>query len=116
MSDLEKIGAILYTSYLEDISYILESDMIDMEEKNKFLNDIKDKSSDKDILRVLKFEDSIDYRFNLVEEDALKRGIEQNTKITIINMLKNNLDLKTISKVTNKSIKEIKEIANSLKN
>lgn len=119
MSDLERFGAILYANNLEDISDILESDMIDMEEKNKFLDDIKNKSSDKDILRILKFEDNIDYRFDLVREEALdigiSQGIEKNTKETILSMIKNDASLEFVSKVTGKSIEEIKEIANSIK-
>lgn len=51
-----------------------------------------------------------------MEEDALNRGIEQNTNKTIINMLNNNLDLETISKCVNKSIDEIKDIKKSLNN
>ena len=123
MSDLFKFGALLKTTYLEDISYILEKVGIDMEEKNKFLDDIVEKSKDEDILTSMKFEDSLDYRFDLVEEDALKRGLEkgleqgleQKTKETIIAMFKNKIDMNTISKVTDKSINEIKKILNLYK-
>ena len=51
--------------------------MVDMEEKDKFLNEIKEKSKDEDILTSMKFENSLDYRFNLVEEAALERGTRQ---------------------------------------
>ena len=51
-------------------------------------------------------------------EKGIVQGIEQgkiHEKIEIIkNMLQNNLDYKTISNVTGKSIKEIKEIEKSL--
>ena len=86
-----------------------------MEEKNKFLDDVVEKSRDEAILTNIKFEDSLDYRFDLVEEDALQRGMEQKTNETIIAMAKNNATLEFISKVTNKSIKEIKEIIDSNK-
>lgn len=43
-------------------------------------------------------------------EEGLKQGIEQNTKDMIISMKKNNVTLDLISKITNKSIEEIKEI------
>ena len=119
MSTLERFGAIFFTNILEDISYILGSDMINMKEKNKFLEELKEKSTDKEVLASLKFEDSIDYRFNLVEEDALERGsrqgfergVEQNTIDMIQQMLKNNIDLEKISKISNKTIEEIKKIA-----
>ena len=119
MSDLLKFGALLKTTYLEDISYILEKVGIDMKEKNKFLDDVVEKSKDEAILTNMKFEDSLDYRFDLVEEDALQRGIEQGiergieqkTKETIIEMAKNNATLEFISKVTNKTIEEIERIS-----
>ena len=110
MSNLEKFGAMLKTDYLEDISYILGSDMIDMEEKNKFLDEIKVKSTDKEVLTNLKFEDNIDYRFNLVEEDALERGREQEKEATIRNMLAKNMDIQDIADVTGKTIEEIEKI------
>lgn len=103
-----------------------------MENKKKFLIDVVEKSKDEEVLTSMKFEDSLDYRFNLVEEDALKRGIEegtrlgleegtrlgleQKTKETILSMVENNLPINIISKVTNKSIDEIKEIIDSYQN
>lgn len=114
ISNLERWSAIVYAEYLEDISSILESDMLNMKEKERFLNDIKEKSQDKDTLEAIKFEDNLDYRFKLAEEGAYIKGIEQNTIDIIKNMLKNNIDYETISKVTNKSIEEIKEIEQSL--
>ncbi len=90
-----------------------------MKEKNQFLDEIKDKSKDKDVLEAIKFEDSIDYRFELVEEDAYNRGIEQGveqTKIDMIqSMLKNNADYEFISEISGKSIDEIKELEKSFK-
>ena len=47
-------------------------------------------------------------------EQGLSKGIEENTINTIKNMLLNNIDINTISKVTNKSIEEIKEIEKSM--
>ena len=90
-----------------------------MEEKDKFLRDIQEKSRDKDILEGIKFEDSMEYRFKLVEDDAFERGIEQGIeeyKVTMIkSMLENNADYEFISKVSGKSIEEIKEIEKSMK-
>ena len=118
ISNLEKWAAIIGCEYLEDISTILESGLLSMEEKDKFLNEIKEKSKDKDVLDDLKFEDSIDYRFELVEEDAYNRGIEQGIELDKVDMIKamllNKLDYKVISKISNKSIKEIKNIEKSM--
>ena len=124
MSDLFKFGALLKTTYLEDISYILEKVGINMEEKNKFMNDVVEKSKDEEILTSMKFEDSLDYRFELVEEDALKRGLEQGlvqgleqkTNETIIAMYAKNMSIEDMTDITGKSKEEIKKIINSLNN
>ena len=126
ISDLEKWSGIIGCKYLEDIKSILESGLLEMEEKEKFLNDIKEKSKDKDVLEGIKFEDNMEYRFKLVEEDAYERGLEQgleqglekgleqglvkNTIDIIKSMLDNNISNEIISKVSGKSIEEIKEI------
>ena len=120
MSILEKFGTILKAEYLEDISNVLRS-MRNMSknEKDNFLKQVVDMSKDKDIQDAIKLEDNIEYRFKLVEEDALERGIsqgiEQNTIDIIKEMLKNNATLEFVSTVTGKSIQEIKEIENSIK-
>ena len=127
VSDLEKWSGIIACNYLEDINSILESGLLSMKEKEKFLNDIKDKAKDKDVLEGIKFEDSLDYRFEMVEEDAFERGtingieqgIEQGTektKIEIIkSMLKKNMSYQDISDITGKSISDIKKIEKSVK-
>ena len=122
ITELEKLSAIMHCEYLEDISSILESVRLDMDNKKKFINDVLEASSDKDIQKAVKLEDNIDYRFELVEEDALKRGIEQGieqgTEETkrdmIIEMLKEKSSYEFISKVSGKSINEIKEIEQSI--
>ena len=125
LSSLERFGAMLKTDYLEDITDIAKG-LIGMEEKKEFLEQIKDASKDKEVLKAIKLEDNIEYRFKLVEEDALKRGIEkgveqgmeqgieQNKVDVIIQLLKNNASLALISNVTGKSIDEIKKISKEL--
>ena len=123
VSDLEKWSGMIGCHYLEDIASILESGIVSMEEKNKFLSDIKEKSKDKDVLESIKFEDSIDYRFDLVSEDAFERGnrqgieqgIEQKTVDVIRAMLSKKMPYKDISDITGKTIEEIKKIEKSLK-
>lgn len=94
--------------------YMLDGDILTMDEKEKLLNDIKLKASDEETQESLRLENDIEYRFDLVEEDALKRGIEQGieqaTINTVISMLQNNISIELISKITNKTIEEIKEI------
>ena len=88
-------------------------------EKEKFINDINNASKDKNNQEAIKLEDNIEYRFELTEEEALNKGINQgiaqNTINTIKNLLKKNYDIKEIASITNKSIEEIKEIEKSMK-
>ena len=111
ISELEKLAAILYCDYLEDISSILESVRLDNMEKEKFINDINNASKDKNNQEAIKLEDNIEYRFELTKEEALR----EKTIDVIKNMLKKNYDIKEISDITGKSINEIKEIEKSMK-
>ena len=51
----------------------------------------------------------------LGKEEGISLGREETITSTIRSMLENNIDYETISKVTGKTIKEIKEIENSMK-
>ena len=115
ISELEKLAAILYCDYLEDISSILESVRLDNMEKEKFINDINNASCDKNNQEAIKLEDNIEYRFELTEEEGLNKGITQKTIDVVKNMLKENISYELISKVVNKPISEIKEIEKSMK-
>lgn len=120
ISMLERLSAMLFPDTLEDISAIIRSDIMDKETKEKFLDDVVEKSKDKDIGEAIKLEDNINYRFKLMEEDALNRGLEQGIEQTIIDtinrMMQDNVSLETISKYTGKTIEEIKIIQKSLDN
>ena len=62
----------------------------------------------------MKFEDNIDYRFELVEEEALERGIKEGIEQSIKNMLKKNIKVEDIADITGRSIEDIEEIKNSM--
>ena len=141
VSELETWGAIIYANYLEDIASILERGKISMSdnEKNDFLDDIKEKSRDKDIYEAVKLEDSIEDRYKYIaayaREEAIEETTEQVTKevtkevteqvtkevtkqVTdsiIASLIKNGVSFETISKATGKSIEEIKEIEKNIK-
>ena len=115
ISCLERLAGMLYCEYLEDISKILGGDILNMDEKEKLLNDIKLKAGDEEIQESLRLENDIEYRFDLVEEDALERGIKQGVTNTVISMVQNNISIDVISKVTNKSVLEIEKIINDHK-
>ena len=122
------MSGIIGCKYLEDIKSILESGLLEMEEKEKFLNNIKEKSKDKDVLEGIKFEDNMEYRFKLVEEDAYERGLEQglekgleqglvkNTVDIIKSMLSKKISYQDISDISGESIEEIKEIEKMISN
>lgn len=119
ISNLDRLSAMVYCSSLEDISFVLGSEILTMEEKSKLIDSVKKISKDKDIKEAVKLEDSIEYRFKLVEEDALERGIDQGKEETLTDtiksMLKEKLSYNLISKITGKSLNEIKKIEESLK-
>ncbi len=101
--------------------------MLRKKEKKEFLDDVLEKSKDKDVLKAIKLENSIDYRFALVEEEALNRGIEQGisqgieqgieqeTESVIKAMLQKKMNIEDIHDITGKSIEEIKRIEESMK-
>jgi predicted transposase/invertase (TIGR01784 family) len=87
-------------------------------DRNKFLKDVKNASQDKlilseweaDKMAELVKEETIKYAKLEGIEKGIEKGIEQNTISTIKSMLKNKIDYEIISKVTNKTIDEIKNI------
>lgn len=120
ISCLERLAGMLYCEYLEDISKILGDDILTMDEKEKLLNDIELKLTDEEVQESLRFEDDIEHCFELVEEDALERGIKQGIEPKIINtiilMFQNNISIDVISKVVNKTMKEVEEIIRKYNN
>ena len=99
---------------------------------------MKEKSKDKDVLEALKLENTVEDRFKWIEniaksegydlgyekghnlgykdghkegvEFGIEQGIEKNTSDIIKAMIDNNISYEIISKITNKSIDEIKKI------
>ena len=114
VSKMERLIATLMLTSVTEISNILGSDILDMKEKEKFLKDIVESSQDEEVTKALPFEESIDYRFELVEEKSFKQGEIQKQKEIIKKMLKENMDKKVIAKITATSLDEIEKIAKSL--
>ena len=128
-------GAIMKEENIEELSNILGEDMLSMEEKEEFLNTIKEVNDDERILNdwVLeklaetKVKDQINYATSEGIRQGIEKGIEQgieqgreegmeDTKIELIkNMLLNKLNYEVISNISGKTIEEIKEIENSIK-
>ena len=107
-------GAIITSKSIKEISSILGDDILSMEEKEKFLNTIKEVNDDERVLEDWMWEEhyrlkEIDAR-NTALQEGREEGIEDNKKEVIINMLKEKSDYEFISKITGKTIDQIKEI------
>ena len=135
-SELEEIlpihvfGAIMCCNYLEEISSILEKGIIEMtkKEKEKFLNDVKVKSQDENVIHDIKIERTIEDRYRLIEgctrnavteevtekvtKEVTKEVTEKVTKDMIKSMYENGISIPDISKITKYSIDEIEKITN----
>ena len=112
-------GAIITSKSIKEISNILGDDILSMEEKKKFLNTIKEVNDDERVLEDWMWEEH--YRLKEIDErntalqEGREEGIEDNKKEVIINMLKEKSDYEFISKITGKTIDEIKEIECNMK-
>ena len=107
-------GAIITSKSIKEISNVLGDDILSMEEKEKFLNTIKEVNDDERVLEDWMWEEH--YRLKEIDErntalqEGREEGIEDKTKEVIINMLKKEMDYNVISEITGKTIDEIKEI------
>ena len=130
LSKAVRWGAILTQTEINKISNILEEDMLTMEEKERFLNTIKEINEDDKILTdwisesnaKLKFNSQMHYAKEEGIEQGIEKGIEQGiekgkevNKLEIIkNMLKEGVDYNFITRITGKTTKEIKQIEQGL--
>ena len=107
-------GAIITSKSIKEISNVLGDDILSMEEKEKFLNTIKEVNDDERVLEDWMWEEH--YRLKEIDErntalqEGREEGIEDNKKEVIINMLKKEMDYNVISEITGKTIDEIKKI------
>ena len=107
-------GAIITSKSIKEISNVLGDDILSMEEKEKFLNTIKEVNNDERVLEDWMWEEH--YRLKEIDErntalqEGREEGIEDKTKEVIINMLKKEMDYNVISEITGKTIDEIKKI------
>lgn len=118
--------AILGERNIKRISDILGDELLSMEEKENYLKTIREVNNDGSILQEwmieekerLKKEDEMNTAYNDGVNEGIEKGIEKgieqgidekNTEV-IIKMLEEGIDYTVISKVTGKSIEEIKNI------
>ena len=115
-------GAILVENKLDNISHVLGDDMISMEEKEKFMDTLRELSDDEKVLKDWIVEDNQRWReqgerryaIKQGHEEGFKQGREEEKKELIINMLQEKACYDFISKVTGKTVEEIKEIEKNL--
>ena len=113
-------GALFNETTMHGISEILGEDMLKMEDKKDLLNKIDRAKEREEILSKVTMEGDYEAIVGSYLEMGLEQGIiqginqgiEQNKVEMIKSMLENNIDYEVISKVTGKTIEEIKEIEN----
>lgn len=105
-------GAILYMYLddIEDIAKVIGDDLLSMEEKDRFINRIKEVKDDKMIIQEWMVEANNKMREENVLKTAREEGIDESKTEIILNMLSEGSDYSFISKVTGKTIQEIKKI------
>ena len=94
-----------------------------MEEKERLINRVNDVKNDKRIIQEwmviennrLRELDILNTAKAEAREEGIEKGIEQKELEVIKNMLNESTDLNFISKITGKSIEEIKEIESNKK-
>lgn len=113
-------GALLYTDVhdIELIKKIIGDDLLSMGERTKLIASINDVVDNKRILQDwmieenarMKHEGQMAYAREEGLAQGIEQGIEQGREEIIINMLNEGADYNFISKITGKTIDEIKEI------
>ena len=113
---------------IEEISKLLGEDMLSMEEKDKFLNTVRELNEDEKVVKDWMWEENDKLRYyndlkaseeqgiEIGIEQGIEQGIEGKSKEVVINLLNEGSDYNFISKISGKTIEEIKEIENDINN
>ena len=113
-SKIIRWGSIFKAETIEEISDLLGDDLLTMEEKERFLNSIRAVNGDEEIVAAYRNERNERWKRESIENGLREEGKEENTISIIKNMLSEKIDYNTISKVTGKTMEEIKEIENNM--
>ena len=89
--------------------------MLSMEEKKSFINKIRELNDDEKVVKDWVWEENTRIRYNNDIVAAEEQGIESNKREIIVSMLKEQASYEFIEKVTGKTIEEIKEIEDSIR-
>ena len=89
-----------------------------MEEKKEFLDNVRAANRDEELVAAWRSERNERWKRESIENgmraEGLKEGEEKEKASIIKSMLNEKIDYNTISKVTGKTIEEIKEIENNM--
>ena len=103
-------GSIFSAKTVNELSYLLGDDILTMEEKNRFLDNVRMANQNEEIISLWRSETN-----ERLKQESIERGYREEGKEEIIkNMLSEKLDYEIISKVTGKTIEEIKEIESNM--
>ena len=118
LSNAVRWGAILIETEIDNIAKILGDDMLNMEDKDRLIKTIEEVNDDEQVLKewmvLEKAKMVYDSDIAYAKKEGLELGLEVNKIEVIKNMLKENTDYNFISKITGKSIEEIKDIESNM--
>ena len=118
LSNAVRWGAILIETEIDNIAKILGDDMLNMEDKDRLIKTIEEVNDDEQVLKewmvLEKAKMVYDSDIAYAKKEGLDLGLEVNKLEVIKNMLKENTDYNFISKVTGKSVEEIKDIESNM--
>ena len=116
--DLIRWGSIFCAKTINELSYLLGDDLLTMEEKKEFLDNVRAANRDEELVTAWRRERNERWKRESIEngirEEVEEKGKEEE-KISIIkSMLNEKLDYDFISKITGKTTEEVKEIENNM--
>ena len=116
--NIVRIGSALTASTIEELSYFLGEKLPSVDEKEVLLNTVME-ANNREILKAWNEERNQIWKEEMTLKNSYKRGIDEGINEEKLSMIKNMLEEKigyeTISKVSGKSIEEIKEIENTMR-
>ena len=104
LNSIEKIGKLFLSEKISEVERIMGEDA------NKILEKIMELSSDERIVGLYDKEDLERQIKEGIEEAAFEKGIKESKKDIVVNMLKENVDINLISKVTRLNMEQINNI------
>lgn len=117
-SKIIRWGSIFKAETIEEISDLLGDDLLTMEEKKEFLDNVRAANRDEELVTAWRRERNERWKRESIENGIREEGEEkgkEEEKISIIkSMLNEKLDYDFISKITGKTTEEVKEIENNM--